>query len=55
MARPWNMALGEVIDASKSMPLYLQIVHGLIHEVERGRLASGVYLPAAGLWRPCWA
>lgn len=47
MARPWNMALGEVIDASRSTPLYLQIVHGLIHEIERGRLASGAYLPSS--------
>ncbi|UAL12605.1 PLP-dependent aminotransferase family protein [Caulobacter segnis] len=47
MARPWNMALGEVIDASKPTPLYLQIVHGLIHEIERGRLTSGAYLPSS--------
>ncbi|WP_454716915.1 MocR-like pyridoxine biosynthesis transcription factor PdxR [Caulobacter segnis] len=47
MARPWNMALGEVIDASKPTPLYLQIVHGLIHEIERGRLGSGAFLPSS--------
>ncbi len=47
MARPWNMALGEVVDASKPTPLYLQIVHGLIHEIERGRLTSGAYLPSS--------
>jgi GntR family transcriptional regulator/MocR family aminotransferase len=47
MARPWNMALGEVVDVSRSTPLYLQIVHGLIHEIERGRLASGDYLPSS--------
>jgi GntR family transcriptional regulator / MocR family aminotransferase len=47
VTRPWNMALGEVIDASKSTPLYLQIVHGLIHEIERGRLTSGAYLPSS--------
>ena len=47
MARPWNMALGEVIDASRPTPLYLQIVHGLIHEIERGRLVSGAYLPSS--------
>jgi len=47
MTRPWNMALGEVIDASKATPLYLQIVHGLIHEIERGRLTSGAYLPSS--------
>ena len=47
MARPWNMALGEVIDPNRPTPLYLQIVHGLIHEVERGRLPSGSYLPSS--------
>lgn len=41
------MALGEVIDPSRPTPLYLQIVHGLIHEIERGRLTSGAYLPSS--------
>ena len=29
------------------MPLYLQIVHALIHEIERGRLRSGHFLPSS--------
>ncbi len=29
------------------MPLYLQIVHGLIQEIERGRLQPGTYLPSS--------
>ena len=40
MLRPWKLVLAGV-QASRSMPLYLQIVHALIHEIERGRLRSG--------------
>jgi GntR family transcriptional regulator/MocR family aminotransferase len=29
------------------MPLYLQIVHALIHEIERGRLKAGNFLPSS--------
>lgn len=47
MQRPWKVALGEVIDPERPTPLYLQIVHALIHEIERGRLTSGAYLPSS--------
>jgi GntR family transcriptional regulator/MocR family aminotransferase len=47
MLRPWKVVLGERIDSSRSMPIYLQIVHALIHEIERGRLPSGMFLPSS--------
>lgn len=46
MLRPWKLLLTGV-EASRSMPLYLQIVHALIHEIERGRLRSGTFLPSS--------
>jgi GntR family transcriptional regulator/MocR family aminotransferase len=46
MLRPWKVTL-EQIDASRSTPLYLQIVHAIIHEVERGRLPPGTFLPSS--------
>ena len=46
MLRPWKLVLSGV-QASSSMPLYLQIVHGLILEIERGRLQPGTYLPSS--------
>lgn len=46
MLRPWKLVL-DGVQASSSMPLYLQIVHGLIQEIERGRLQPGTYLPSS--------
>ncbi|MET0336744.1 MAG: PLP-dependent aminotransferase family protein [Caulobacter sp.] len=47
MLRPWSISLSERIDATRDMPLYLQIVYALIHEVQRGRLAPGAFLPSS--------
>lgn len=47
MLRPWNISLSERISAARPMPLYLQIVHALIHEIQRGRLAPGSFLPSS--------
>ena len=46
MLRPWKVAL-ERIDSSRSTPLYLQIVHAIIHEIEQGRLSPGSFLPSS--------
>jgi GntR family transcriptional regulator / MocR family aminotransferase len=46
MLRPWKLVLSG-LQASSAMPLYLQIVHGLIQEIERGRLQPGTYLPSS--------
>src|ERR1700761_9397418 len=46
MLRPWKLVLGGV-QASSTMPLYLQVVHGLIQEIERGRLQPGTFLPSS--------
>ena len=35
---------GERIDPPRPTPIYLQIVQTLIHEIERGRLASRAFL-----------
>ena len=47
MLRPWTFHLSERIDPRRGAPLYLQIVHALIHEVERGRLVPGAPLPSS--------
>lgn len=46
MLRPWRVTLGR-IDPARSTPLYLQIVHAVIHEIERGRLPPGTFLPSS--------
>lgn len=46
MLRPWKVTLGR-IDPARPTPLYLQIVHAIIHEVERGRLPRGTFLPSS--------
>ncbi len=46
MLRPWKVTLGR-IDPARSTPLYLQIVHAVIHEIERGRLPPGTFLPSS--------
>lgn len=47
MLRPWKITLSERIDPARDTPLYLQIVHALIHEIQRGRLTPGTYLPSS--------
>jgi GntR family transcriptional regulator/MocR family aminotransferase len=47
MLRPWKMLLAERIDSHREAPLYMQIVHALIHEIQRGRLLPGAYLPSS--------
>ncbi|MBY6240293.1 PLP-dependent aminotransferase family protein [Methylosinus sp. Sm6] len=47
MLRPWTFNLSERIDARRGAPLYLQIVHAFIHEIERGRLVPGAPLPSS--------
>lgn len=47
MLRPWKITLSERIDPDRSTPIYLQIVHAIIHEIERGRLPSGTFLPSS--------
>ena len=41
MLRPWKMLLAERIDPDSATPLYMQIIHALIHEIQRGRLLPG--------------
>jgi GntR family transcriptional regulator/MocR family aminotransferase len=47
MLRPWKVGLTNRIDPALRTPLYLQIVHALIREIESGRLAPGTYLPSS--------
>ncbi|RZJ95315.1 MAG: PLP-dependent aminotransferase family protein, partial [Brevundimonas sp.] len=47
MLRPWKIVLSERISAQRDVPLYLQIVYALIHEIQDGRLQPGVYLPSS--------
>ncbi len=47
MLRPWQISLGAQIDAARTTPVYLQIVHALIRDIETGRLASGTFLPSS--------
>lgn len=46
MLRPWKLTL-ERIDPARAMPLYIQIVRAVIHEIERGRLPPGAFLPSS--------
>jgi GntR family transcriptional regulator/MocR family aminotransferase len=39
--------LADRIDASLPTPLYMQVIHGLIHEIQRGRLLPGSELPSS--------
>lgn len=47
MLRPWQVSLGDRIDPSRDVPIYMQIIQALIRDIERGRLASGTYLPSS--------
>jgi GntR family transcriptional regulator/MocR family aminotransferase len=47
MLRPWQVSLGDRIDPSRDVPIYMQIIQALIRDIERGRLTSGTYLPSS--------
>ena len=47
MLRPWKIMLAERIDSQREAPLYMQIIHALIHEIQRGRLLPGEFLPSS--------
>ena len=47
MLRPWTLPLKDRVGIAPDTPRYLQIAHGLIHEIERGRLLPGEYLPSS--------
>ena len=47
MLRPWTLLLKERVDIAPDSPRYMQVAHGLIHEIERGRLLPGEYLPSS--------
>lgn len=47
MLRPWQVSLADRIDSARSVPIYMQIIQALIRDIERGRLASGAYLPSS--------
>ena len=47
MLRPWQISLGARIDPARDTPIYMQIIHALIRDIETGRLASGTYLPSS--------
>src|SRR6187402_1070403 len=47
MLRPWKVTIGGRIDPARASPIYMQIVHAMIHEIERGRLPSGAFLPSS--------
>ena len=47
MLRPWKISLAERVSRERGAPVYLQIVHALIHDIQRGRLAPGTFLPSS--------
>lgn len=47
MLRPWTLPLKERVRIAPDSPRYMQIAHGLIHEIERGRLLPGEFLPSS--------
>ncbi len=47
MLRPWKISLAERVDRSRNIPVYQQIVQALIHDIQRGRLLPGTFLPSS--------
>ncbi len=47
MLRPWKISLAERVDRRRGIPVYQQIVQALIHDIQRGRLAPGTFLPSS--------
>src|ERR1700739_317394 len=47
MLRPWKISLAERGDRRRSIPVYQQIVQALIHDIQRGRLLPGTFLPSS--------
>ncbi len=47
MLRPWKISLAERVDRGRDIPVYQQIVQALIHDIQRGRLAPGTFLPSS--------
>jgi GntR family transcriptional regulator/MocR family aminotransferase len=45
--RPWKISLAERVDRGRSVPVYQQIVQALIHDIQRGRLLPGTFLPSS--------
>jgi GntR family transcriptional regulator/MocR family aminotransferase len=45
--RPWKISLAERVDRRRSIPVYQQIVQALIHDIQRGRLVPGTFLPSS--------
>jgi GntR family transcriptional regulator / MocR family aminotransferase len=45
--RPWKISLAERVDRQRSIPVYQQIVQALIHDIQRGRLLPGTFLPSS--------
>jgi GntR family transcriptional regulator / MocR family aminotransferase len=45
--RPWKISLAERVDRRRSIPVYQQIVQALIHDIQRGRLMPGTFLPSS--------
>lgn len=47
MRRGWSLTLQQRIKGDRATPLYMQLAHALIHEIERGRLQPGSALPSS--------
>lgn len=47
MRRGWSLTLQQRIRSDQATPLYMQLAHALIHEIERGRLQPGSALPSS--------
>ena len=47
MLRPWTLLLKDQVRIAADSPRYMQVAHGLIHEIERGRLLPGEFLPSS--------
>jgi GntR family transcriptional regulator/MocR family aminotransferase len=45
--RPWKISLAERVDRRRSIPVYQQIVQAFIHDIQRGRLLPGTFLPSS--------
>src|SRR3546814_15107964 len=46
MLRPWKLSLDELPDPGQQS-LRMHIVHSMIRDIQRGRLAPGAFLPSS--------
>lgn len=47
MLQNWSIGLGDRLDRDRRGHIHFQIINAIVHDIERGALASGTYLPSS--------